>query len=97
MERNTNKLGYQIQSNHDNEWNCLIELLIIMWDVLIANQRFVCLLAEAEAKYKRENIKIYQSTFNNMYFAMTERKEKTKMKLICAGPEEKVRVDELQW
>ncbi|XP_038050166.1 glutathione reductase, mitochondrial-like [Patiria miniata] len=46
--------------------------------------------AEAEAKYKRENLKIYQSTFNNMYFALTERKERTKMKLICAGPEEKV-------
>ncbi len=46
--------------------------------------------AEAEAKYGKENLKLYQSSFNNMYFAMTERKEKTKMKLICAGPEEKV-------
>ncbi|XP_033637722.1 glutathione reductase, mitochondrial-like [Asterias rubens] len=46
--------------------------------------------AEAEAKYGKDNLKIYQSSFNNMYFAMTQRKEKTKMKLICAGPEEKV-------
>ena len=44
---------------------------------------------EAIAKYGN-NIKIYQSRFTNMYFAMTERKQPTIHKLICAGPEERV-------
>lgn len=46
--------------------------------------------AEAIAKFGGDNVKTYQSSFTNMYFAMTERKEKTMMKLVCAGPEEKV-------
>nr|XP_054771531.1 glutathione reductase, mitochondrial-like [Lytechinus pictus] len=46
--------------------------------------------AEAIAKYGGDNVKVYQSTFTNLYFAMTERKEKTKMKLVCAGKEERV-------
>ena len=33
---------------------------------------------------------MYRSTFVNMYFAMTEEKEKTFMKLVVAGPEERV-------
>lgn len=45
---------------------------------------------EAKAKFGQENIKVYKSTFTNMYFAMTTRKQKTTMKLICSGPEEKV-------
>ena len=48
--------------------------------------------AEAIEKYGGDNVKIYQSAFTNMYFAMTERKEKTKMKLICVGPEERVSI-----
>ncbi|KAI5809515.1 hypothetical protein DFH27DRAFT_508254 [Peziza echinospora] len=37
-------------------------------------------------------IKIYETSFTSMYFAMMEpeRKEPTRYKLICAGPEEKV-------
>ncbi|KAL5256581.1 hypothetical protein ACHWQZ_G011731 [Mnemiopsis leidyi] len=46
--------------------------------------------AEAEEKYGAENIRIYQSKFTNMYFAMTTRKPKTYMKLICKLPEEQI-------
>ena len=45
---------------------------------------------EARAKYGDDQIKIYQSSFTPMYHAMTQRKQLTKMKLVCAGPEEKV-------
>lgn len=45
---------------------------------------------EAVEKYGRDNVKIYNSSFTNMYFAVTSYKEKTVMKLICAGKEEKV-------
>ena len=46
--------------------------------------------AEAEEQYGAENVKIYRSTFGNMYFSVLERKQQTLMKLVCAGPEEKV-------
>lgn len=47
---------------------------------------------EAVAKYGRENIKVYSTSFTAMYYAMMEPEDKapTKYKLICAGPEEKV-------
>lgn len=45
---------------------------------------------EAKAKYGADKIKIYNSTFTPMYYAVTSRKEKCSMKLICALPEEKV-------
>jgi len=49
---------------------------------------------EAIAKYGSDNIKIYKSTFVNLYFSMFEmepsEKPKTLAKLICAGVEEKV-------
>lgn len=45
---------------------------------------------EARNKYGSENIKIYSTTFNNMYYALSERKVKTMMKLVCAGPEQQV-------
>lgn len=45
---------------------------------------------EAVDKFGRDNIKVYTSNFTNMYFAMTTYKEKTIMKLICAGKDEKV-------
>jgi len=45
---------------------------------------------EAREKYGDDQIKIYQSSFTPMYHAMTQRKQLTKMKLVCAGPEEKV-------
>lgn len=45
---------------------------------------------EARAKFGDGAIKIYQSIFTPMTFALTQRKIKTAMKLVCAGPEEKV-------
>jgi glutathione reductase (NADPH) len=47
---------------------------------------------QAVEKYGRENLKIYNTSFTAMYYAMMEPEEKgpTSYKLICAGPEEKV-------
>ena len=45
---------------------------------------------EAISKYGADKIKIYNSTFTPMYYALTSRKEKCMMKLICALPDEKV-------
>ena len=46
--------------------------------------------AEAAAKYGSEKLKIYKSEFTPMYHAVTERKTKCYMKMICALPDEKV-------
>ena len=46
---------------------------------------------EAEQKYGQDKIKVYKSTFSNMYHALTHRKTSTMMKLVCLLPEEKVR------
>lgn len=50
--------------------------------------------AQAVAKYGRENLTIYNSTFVNLYYSMFEmepsEKPKTKAKIICAGAEEQV-------
>ncbi|CCH62659.1 hypothetical protein TBLA_0H03780 [Henningerozyma blattae CBS 6284] len=45
---------------------------------------------DAIAKYGRDNLKIYNSSFTAMYFAMLEHKSPTRYKLICEGPNEKV-------
>ncbi|CZS89970.1 glutathione reductase [Rhynchosporium agropyri] len=47
---------------------------------------------EAVEKYGKENLKIYNTSFTAMYYAMMEQDAKgpTKYKLICQGPEEKV-------
>jgi len=45
---------------------------------------------EARKKYGDDKIKTYSSSFTPLYHAMTQRKQMTKMKLVCAGPEEKV-------
>eukprot|EP01127_Copromyxa_protea_P010946 TRINITY_DN271_c0_g1_i1.p1 TRINITY_DN271_c0_g1~~TRINITY_DN271_c0_g1_i1.p1 ORF type:complete len:453 (-),score=145.75 TRINITY_DN271_c0_g1_i1:61-1419(-) len=45
---------------------------------------------EAVKTYGEDQIKTFKATFTNMYFSMTERKQKTFMKMITAGPEEKV-------
>jgi len=49
-------------------------------------------LTEGEAieKYGKDNITIYKSKFTPMYFAVTKHKEQCIMKLVCAGPDEKV-------
>lgn len=45
---------------------------------------------EAIAEYGEENVKIYNSSFAAMYTAVTEHRQMTRMKLICAGDDEKV-------
>ncbi|WP_100658674.1 glutathione-disulfide reductase [Alteromonas flava] len=45
---------------------------------------------EAIARYGDNNINVYESSFAAMYTAVTSHRQITKMKLICAGPEEKV-------
>jgi glutathione reductase (NADPH) len=45
---------------------------------------------EAMAKFGDTNIKVYNSGFAAMYTAVTSHRQMTKMKLICAGPEEKI-------
>eukprot|EP01116_Phalansterium_solitarium_P013097 TRINITY_DN3002_c0_g2_i3.p1 TRINITY_DN3002_c0_g2~~TRINITY_DN3002_c0_g2_i3.p1 ORF type:complete len:454 (+),score=161.74 TRINITY_DN3002_c0_g2_i3:273-1634(+) len=48
-------------------------------------------LTEAEARNLHgDSVKVYKTAFTNMYYALTERKSKTAMKLVCVGPEEKV-------
>ena len=51
-----------------------------------------CGITEPEAREENgdENVKVYQSTFTPLYHALTTRKQLTRMKLICAGPQEKV-------
>eukprot|EP01099_Mayorella_cantabrigiensis_P001573 TRINITY_DN1705_c0_g1_i1.p1 TRINITY_DN1705_c0_g1~~TRINITY_DN1705_c0_g1_i1.p1 ORF type:complete len:474 (-),score=117.87 TRINITY_DN1705_c0_g1_i1:52-1440(-) len=45
---------------------------------------------EAIEKYGKENIKVYTTSFSPMYHAVTKRKTKTYMKLVCLLPNEKV-------
>jgi len=45
---------------------------------------------EAITKYGKDQITIYRSKFNPLYFAVTKHKEPTVMKLICSGQDEKV-------
>lgn len=49
-------------------------------------------LSEVDAKkeYGEDNIKVYNSSFRNMYHAMTTRKSQTVMKLVCLLPTEKI-------
>lgn len=46
--------------------------------------------AEAIAEFGEENVKVYQSGFTAMYTAVTAHRQPCKMKLVCAGPDEKV-------
>lgn len=45
---------------------------------------------EAVHKYGKENVKIYSTSFTPMYHAVTTRKTKCVMKMVCANKEEKV-------
>lgn len=45
---------------------------------------------EAIEKYGEDNIKVYNSSFAAMYTAVTRHRQATRMKLICAGEEQKV-------
>jgi len=45
---------------------------------------------EAIAQYGEENVKVYTSSFTAMYTAVTQHRQPCKMKLVCAGEDEKV-------
>lgn len=45
---------------------------------------------EAVAHYGKNNIKVYTSSFTAMYTAITRHPQPCKMKLVCAGTEEKI-------
>ena len=45
---------------------------------------------EAIYNYGKENLKTYSTTFTPMYHAVTKRKTKCVMKMVCANKEEKV-------
>jgi len=45
---------------------------------------------EAKTKHGEKNIKIYTSQYTNMFFSVSQTKEKTAMKLVCLLPEERV-------
>lgn len=45
---------------------------------------------EAIAQYGEENVKVYTSGFTAMYTAVTRHRQPCKMKLVCAGKDEKV-------
>lgn len=46
--------------------------------------------AEAIAQYGESSVKVYNSSFGAMYTAVTQHRQLTKLKLICAGNDEKV-------
>ncbi|MDF2186767.1 glutathione-disulfide reductase [Grimontia hollisae] len=45
---------------------------------------------EAKAQSGEENVKVYTSSFTAMYTAVTQHRQPCKMKLVCAGEDEKV-------
>lgn len=45
---------------------------------------------EAVAQYGAENVKVYKSSFTAMYTAVTQHRQPCRMKLVCAGKEEKI-------
>ncbi|MGX5172591.1 glutathione-disulfide reductase [Aliikangiella sp. IMCC44653] len=45
---------------------------------------------EAQDHYGESQVKAYTSSFTAMYSAITQHRQPTKMKLVCAGPEEKI-------
>ncbi|GAA4894296.1 glutathione-disulfide reductase [Ferrimonas pelagia] len=46
--------------------------------------------SQAREQYGDDNIKVYTSSFAAMYTAVTAHRQATKMKLVCAGPDEKI-------
>ncbi|XP_077000548.1 glutathione reductase, mitochondrial isoform X2 [Tamandua tetradactyla] len=52
---------------------------------------------QAICKYGQENVKIYSTSFTPMYHAVTRRKTKCVMKMVCADKEEKVRGKSSGW
>jgi glutathione reductase (NADPH) len=44
----------------------------------------------ARARYPNEPIRIYRSEFVSMFYALTDEKPQTAMKLVCVGEDERV-------
>jgi glutathione reductase (NADPH) len=47
-------------------------------------------LTEEQARRKHEDVKTYKTEFNSMFYGLTEKKIPTFMKIIVAGPDEKI-------
>lgn len=45
---------------------------------------------EAKAQYGEDNLTVYSSQFTSMYTALTEHRQPTRMKLVCAGENQRV-------
>ncbi|MBE2895771.1 glutathione-disulfide reductase [Pasteurellaceae bacterium HPA106] len=45
---------------------------------------------QAKAQYGEDNVKVYTSSFTAMYTAVTQHRQPCRMKLVCAGPDEKI-------
>jgi len=45
---------------------------------------------QAIAKFGKDNVKVFSTTFTNMYHALITRKSKTFMRMVTTGPQEKV-------
>ncbi|MDH3001233.1 glutathione-disulfide reductase [Chelonobacter oris] len=45
---------------------------------------------QAIEQYGEANVKVYQSSFTAMYTAVTQHRQPCRMKLVCAGPDEKI-------
>ncbi|OON37988.1 glutathione-disulfide reductase [Izhakiella australiensis] len=45
---------------------------------------------QAREKYGDQNVKVYKSAFTAMYTAVTQHRQPCRMKLVCAGEEEKI-------
>ncbi len=45
---------------------------------------------QAIASFGKESVREYTTRFTNMFYALSESKPKTTMKLVCAGPEQRV-------
>ncbi|XP_005099721.2 glutathione reductase, mitochondrial [Aplysia californica] len=45
---------------------------------------------EAVTEYGKDNLKVYKASFVPMYYSVLDHKQRCHMKLICAGPEERV-------
>ena len=71
--------------------NCIIIRCVSAVIVLVINKCSSVFVDEAIKEYGKDKLKIYMSSFTPMYHAVTKRKTKCHMKLICVLPEEKVR------
>jgi len=47
-------------------------------------------LTEQQAREQYSDVKTYKKKFTNMFFSLSEHKEPTYMKMVCAGAEERV-------